>query len=346
MGAQAPLSAARPCAYLGRLVLMFSIGSAACGEKSAPAHSASVQSEGRPPAPASLPPGEAYLPVPDGRIWYKISGNGSGTPVILLHGGPGYSSFYLKPFEALGDDRPVVRYDQLGGGKSDRITDTTLFTIAHFVRELDSLRSHLGYPKVHLLGHSWGTILALEYYRVHPEHVASLTLASAALDIPTWERNARRLVGTLSDSAQRAIRTRERQGRFDAPDYQAALGEFYGRYVWRHPVQADLDSLMTTVNEAIYNYMQGPSEFTVTGTLKRYDGTPLLKDITVPTLYTVGEFDEADPPTIKRFARMTPGAQVVVFPGAAHLTPWDARDESIRAVRAFLRGADSSSGKP
>ena len=328
------------------LVLLLSIGAAGCGEKSTPAHSASVQSVGQPPAPASLPPGEAYLPVPDGRIWYKVSGAGSGTPVILLHGGPGYSSFYLKPFEALGDDRPVVRYDQLGGGKSDRITDTTLFTIAHFVRELDSLRSHLGYAKVHLLGHSWGTILALEYYRAHPEHVASLTLASAALDIPTWERNARRLVGTLSDSAQRAIRTREKQRRFDAPDYQAALGEFYGRYVWRHPVQADLDSLMSTVNEAIYNYMQGPSEFTITGTLKRYDGTSLLKDITVPTLYTVGEFDEANPPTIRRFAQMTPGARVVVLPGAAHLTPWDAREESVRTVRAFLRGADSSSGKP
>src|SRR5258705_10071606 len=328
------------------VALMLSFGSAACGEKSPPAHSASVPSANQPLAPASLPPGEAYLPVPDGRIWYKVSGAGSETPVILLHGGPGYSSFYLKPFEALSDDRPVVRYDPLGGGKSDRITDTTLFTIAHFVRELDSLRSHLGYAKVHLLGHSWGTILALEYYRVHPEHVASLTLASAALDIPTWERNARRLVGTLSDSAQRAIRTRERQGRFDAPDYQAALGEFYGKYVWRHPVQADLDSLMTTVNEAIYNYMQGPSEFTITGTLKRYDGTPLLKDITVPTLYTVGEFDEANPPTIKRFAQMTPGAQVVVFPGAAHLTPWDARDERIRTVRAFLRGGGSRSGTP
>jgi proline iminopeptidase len=342
----APLSAVRPWAWPGCLVLLFSIGSAGCGEKSTPAHSTSVQSVGQPLAPTSLPPGEANLPVPDGRIWYKVSGAGSGTPVILLHGGPGYSSFYLKPFEALGDDRPVVRYDQLGGGKSDRITDTTLFTIAHFVRELDSLRSHLGYAKVHLFGHSWGTILALEYYRVHPEHVASLTLASAALDIPTWERNARRLVGTLSDSAQRAIRTRERQGRFDAPDYQAALGEFYGKYVWRRPVQADQDSLMTTVNEAIYNYMQGPSEFTITGTLKRYDGTPLLKGITVPTLYTVGEFDEADPPTIKRFARMTPGAQVVVLPGAAHLTPWDARDESIRTERRFLRAADSSSGKP
>jgi proline iminopeptidase len=316
--------------------------SLACGEKAAPPKWAASRTETSGLAPASLPAGEAYLAVPGGRIWYKVAGAGAGTPVILLHGGPGYSSFYLKPFEDLGDDRPVVRYDQLGGGKSDRISDTTLFTINHFVGELDSLRAHLGYAKVHLLGHSWGTILAVEYYRVHPEHVASLTLASAALDIPTWERNARRLVGTLPDSSRRAIRLREAEGKFDAPDYQAALGEFYGRYVWRHPVQVDLDSLMKTVNEQIYNYMQGPSEFTITGTLKHYDGTAALRKVRVPTLFTVGQFDEADPPTIRRFTRMTPGARVVVLDGAAHLTPWDAPEESIRIERAFLRAADST----
>jgi proline iminopeptidase len=280
--------------------------------------------------------------VPGGRIWYKVSGTGLATPLILLHGGPGYSSFYLKAFEALGSDRPVVRYDQLGGGKSDRISDTTLFTIPHFVRELDALRTHLGYQKVHLLGHSWGTILAVEYYRMFPQHVASLTLGSAALDIPAWERNARRLVHTLSDSAQRAIQVREAERRFDAPDYQAALSEFYGRYVWRAPVQADLDSLLRTANEAIYHYMQGPSEFTITGTLKRYDGTTILPTIAVPTLYTVGEFDEANPATVKRFARLTPGARVVILPGAAHMTPWDAPDENLRVVREFLRSVDSA----
>jgi proline iminopeptidase len=289
---------------------------------------------------ATLTPGEAMLPVADGKIWYRIAGRGAGMPVIVLHGGPGFSSFYLKPFEDLGDDRPVVRYDQLGAGKSDRITDTTLFTIEHFVRELDSLRAHLGCQRVHLLGHSWGTILAFEYYRAHPEHVASLVLASAALDMPTWERNTRRLVATLSDSAQRAIRLREAEGRFDAPDYQAALGEFYGMYVWRHPVPADLDSTMATANEAIYGYMQGPSEFTITGTLRRYDVTAQLGTIRVPTLYTVGEFDEADPPTIRRFAELTPGATVVVLAGAAHLTPWDAPEENVRVVRDFLRQRD------
>lgn len=314
-----------------------------CGDRTSAARQHAAET---PPATASatppLPPGEALLAVPDGRIWYKLSGSGPGTPVILLHGGPGFSSFYLKPFEALGGDRPVVRYDQLGGGKSSGLSDTTLFTIDHFVRELDSLRAHLGYRTVHLVGHSWGTILAVEYYRAHPERVASLTLGSAALDIPAWERNAKALVRTLPDSEQRAIRRREAEGNFDAPDYQQALEDFYSRYVWRHPVPADLDSTMATVNEAIYRYMQGPSEFTITGTLQHYDATPELSRVRVPTLYTVGEFDEAGPAIVARFARLTPGARVEVLPGSAHLTTWDAPEANVRVVRAFLRAADSS----
>jgi proline iminopeptidase len=252
----------------------------------------------------------------------------------------------MKSQEAISADRPLVRYDQLGAGHSDRISDTAMFNIAHFVRELDSLRSHLGYDKVHLIGHSWGTILGLEYYRAHPEHVASLTLMSPALDIPAWERNAKRLVKTLSDSSQKAIATREAEGKFDAPDYQAALEEFYGKYVWRRPVQADLDSTMSHVNEGIYNYMQGPSEFTIVGTLKTYDATPFLKDVKVPVLFTVGEFDEADPPTVRKHAQMTPGAKVAVIPGAAHIVQWDAPDEANRVVRAFLKSVDSTRSKP
>ena len=318
----------------------------ACGDrsKSAARDSAAQASVSAttPTKDAALPSGESRLAVDGGRIWYKVSGSGTATPAILLHGGPGFSSFYLKSLEAIGIDRPVVRYDQLGGGKSDGLTDTTKITIAHFVKELDSLRAHLGYDRVHLVGHSWGTILGLEYYRVHPEHVASLTLASAALDIPEWERHAKRLVRTLSDSSQRAIRVREAQKQYDAPDYQAALAEFYGKYVWRHPVEADLDSLLKTVNQTIYNYMQGPSEFTIVGTLKDYNATGYLKDVKVPTLFAVGEFDEANPVTIRRFAAMTPGAKVVIIPGAAHITTWDNPEAVAKAVRDHLRAADSA----
>ena len=311
---------------------------AGCGGDKKPATDSTAKTVSQ----QASPQGEATLAVPGGSIWYKRSGQGPGTPVILLHGGPGFSSYYLKSLEELGSDRPVIRYDQLGGGKSSKITDTTMFTIPHFVAELDSLRASLGMAKVHLVGHSWGTILAFEYYRAHPDHVSSLTLASPALDIPAWEKNARKLVATLSDSAQKAIKIREAEKKFDAPDYQAALGEFYGKYVWRHPVEADLDSTLKTANEGIYGYMQGPSEFTITGTLKRYNVTTSLNTIKVPTLYTVGEYDEANPDIVRGFAAKTPGAKIAVIPGSAHITTWDNPSAMVTAVRSFLLKADSS----
>ncbi len=132
--------------------------------------------------------------------------------MILLHGGPGFTSVYMKSLEQLGADRKVIRYDQLGSGNSTKVSDTAMFNIPHFVAELEALRAHLGYDKVHLLGHSWGSILGLEYYRAHPEHVASLIEASPALDVPAWEKHARDLVKTLPDSTQRVIAKREDNG--------------------------------------------------------------------------------------------------------------------------------------
>jgi proline-specific peptidase len=296
-------------------------------------------------AAITLPPGEHTLAVETGTLWYKVSGAGTGVPVILLHGGPGMSSFYMKPLEEMGDERKVVRYDQVGAGKSDRVTDTSMFNIDRFVRELDSLRRHLGYDKVHVVGHSWGTILGVEYYRAHPANVASLTLASPALDIPTWERNAKRMLASLPDSMQRAIREAEKSGDYSSAGYKAANDEFTARYVVRRPLLADLDSLMSSMNPAIYLYMQGPSEFTVTGTLRDYDATPFLKEITVPVLFTVGEFDEADPATVRRQAKLIRGARVAVIDSAAHLTTWDNPVQMLKVVREFLREADGAAAK-
>jgi proline iminopeptidase len=306
-------------------------------EEAAPASDSTSQPAAQ---SATLGPGEAKLAVDGGELWYKTSGSGPGLPVILLHGGPGFNSYYLKPLEALGNERTVVRYDQLGSGKSGTLSDTTQMTIAHFVAELDSLRAHLGYDKFHIVGHSWGTILGLEYYRAHPEHVASLTLASAALDIPQWERHARFLLTTLPDSIQRIVRESEDAKKYDSPEYQAAIGAFYDRFVWLRPDKPNLDSLMSQANTGIYNYMQGPSEFTIVGTLRNYDATSFLKEVKVPTLFTVGDVDEADPVTIRKHAAMVPGAKVVVISNAAHITSWDNPDAMVSAIRSFLHSID------
>ena len=220
------------------------------------------------------------------------------------------------------------------------MTDTAKMNIPHFVAELEALRAHLGFDKVHIVGHSWGTMLAMEYYRAHPSHVASLSLGGSVMSVPEYAARARELVATLSDSSQRAIREGESSGAYESPAYQNAMGEFYGKYVWLRPVPADLDSTMSMVNLLIYNYMQGPSEFTINGTFKDYDVTSTLRGVKVPTLYFVGDSDEVGPEIVKRRAAMTPGSTYVLIPDAAHISTWDNPVPTLAAVREHLRKAD------
>ena len=123
------------------------------------------------------------------------------------------------------------------------------------------------------------------------------------------------------------------------------IGSFYDKYVWLRPDKPNLDSLMSQVNMNIYNYMQGPSEFTITGTLRNYNSTAFLKHVKVPTLFTVGDVDEADPVTIKKHAAMVPGAKIVVIPNAAHMTSWDNPAAMTAAIRSHLLSADSLASK-
>lgn len=308
---------------------------AACGKED-PNHGAAPFAT---PTP-TLGPGEGMLSVRGGRIWYKMSGTGGGTPMVLLHGGPGAGSYYLKPFEDIGDDRPVIRYDQLGAGKSDRLTDTTLMKIPRFVEELDSLRRALKIEKWFVNGHSWGTVLALEYYKAHPGHVAGIVFGGSVFDWPSYAREVEGWIKQLTDSSQRAIAAWKKGGSPDAPDFRAATDEFYGRFVWRRPVQPDLDSTMAGFGNEQYNYMQGAFEFVVTGTLKNYDARADLPRIKVAVLSTAGQFDEVGPKSVEAHAKLIPGARFILYQDASHVTSWDARDANVKDVREFLRAVD------
>jgi proline iminopeptidase len=286
--------------------------------------------------------GESYLEVPGGKIWYKVSGTGDGVPVILLHGGPGGSSQYLSLFEQLGNERQVIRYDQLGGGKSDRISDTTFFTVEHFVNELELLRSHLGVFEWHVFGHSWGSTLAMEYYQKFPEHVTSLTFGSPALDAVDWSKSTKKLLTTLPDSLQEAIIKAESSGNFDNSLYEEGMNLFNSKYVWgSNPPQPDFDSMMTSFNVDLYNYMWGANEFSITGTLKDYSSLAMLSKIAIPTLFTVGEFDEIIPEIVKEYAGKVKNSQYAELAGACHMSPWYAPDESVKVLREFLKTVDS-----
>jgi len=291
--------------------------------------------------PNKLKPGEGYINVTGGKVWYKIVGSGDKAPLLLLHGGPGVPSYYLNPMAALSDERPVIFIDQLGCGRSDRITDTTLMTIPAYLKELKEIHDALGLKDYYIFGHSWGTIYAVEYYFAHPEGIKGLILSGPALDIHGWSKDADTLIATLPDSIQKAIRINEKNETFDSPEYQAAVDYYYKLYLARkQPWSADIDSAFAQTGMNVYMHMDGPSEFTLSGNLKDYDATGKLVSIKVRTLFIGGEYDEARPESVRYFASLVPGAQVAILPDAGHLSMQDNPEANNKAVRDFLHSIE------
>lgn len=289
-----------------------------------------------------LEPGEGFVDVTGGRVWYRISGSGTATPLILLHGGPGFPSYYLKPLEALADERPVIIYDQLGAGRSERPTDPTLWTVSRWVAELGQLREALGLDEVHILGHSWGTMLAVEYMLGDPQGVQSLTLASPALSSSRWFEDARRLLRAMPDSIQDVIQEHEEAGTFDSPEYQKAVDAYFGRHFARRlPMTADMDSSLAERNIDIYLQAWGPSEFNPTGFLSTFERAEALSEFDLPILFTTGRYDSAVPETVEYYASLARDARVVILENSAHMTMQDEPERSVEVVRQFLRDVDS-----
>jgi proline iminopeptidase len=290
-----------------------------------------------------LQPSEGFIEAPGGRVWYRIVGGGTRTPLLLVHGGPGMPSYYLKPLAALADERPVIFYDQLGAGRSDRPEDPKLWTLERFVEELAQVREALGLGEVHILGHSWGTMLTVEYMLTkNPTGVKSLVLASPALSVKRWLRDADSLKGTLAASVRKAIDRHEATRTYDAPEYQAAVMEYYKRFLSRmDPWSPDLDSTFATLGVGPYMTMWGPSEFTATGPLRDYERAERLGELKLPVLFTVGRYDEATPATVEHYASQVPGAKLVLLARSAHMTMLDEPDRYVRVVREFLREVES-----
>ncbi|MEX1194363.1 MAG: proline iminopeptidase-family hydrolase [Dehalococcoidia bacterium] len=287
---------------------------------------------------------EGFVEAPGGRVWYRIAGDGPGVPLLILHGGPGAGHDYLEPLEALGDERPVVFYDQLGCGKSDIPDDLSLWTMERFVREVDSVRKALGLEKVHILGQSWGGWMAIEYLLGKPAGVASVVLANTSASAAGFAREAAKLVAGLPEDTQETIRRCEAEGKFDDPMYQVATFAFYQKHLCRLPMpwpDAILRTIQNTEKTPVYGYMWGPSEFTMTGTLGSWDRSGRLGEIKIPTLVLSGEYDEAQPPLQEELRDGIPGAEMVILEDASHLAHFEQTEKYLSAVRDFLKRVEA-----
>ena len=282
-----------------------------------------------------------FINVPGGPVWYEIMGAGEHAPLVILHGGPGGTSCSLQVLAPLGVERAVIRYDQLGSGRSGRPAESSLWNRDRFVAELDALRAELGLTQIHLLGHSWGGALAAYYVlETGGEGVLSLTLSSPLISTPRWIEDANILRAELPDDVQAVLTAEEQASSTNSEAYQQATNEFYKRYFTRGEPTEDYSCPDAPRNPVIYEQMWGPTEFYATGSLKDFDLTPRLKNITVPTLFVTGEFDEARPETIREFAAEIPRAHMIVIPGVGHASYSREPDLYREMVKDFINSME------
>jgi pimeloyl-ACP methyl ester carboxylesterase len=193
-----------------------------------------------------LQPREGHVAVPGGQVWFKIVGSGPGTPLLPLHGGPGAPSHCLDRLGQLGDERPVIFYDQLGCGRSDRPSDTNLWRVERFVEELAAVRRSLGLKRVHLFGHSWGTMLATDYLLTRPRAVRSMTLASPCLSAPRFVGDASELRAQLPGPVPTYY---DHEAKTRAERLQADLREMNGFYQEKLGVQVAVHLAVLNSNQ-------------------------------------------------------------------------------------------------
>lgn len=282
-----------------------------------------------------------FVDVPGGPVWYEIMGDGDGAPLITLHGGPGGTSCSLQVLRPLGSDRAVVRYDQLGTGRSGRPDDPALWNRDRFVDELDALRRQLQIEEFHLLGHSWGGALAAYYaLETDGDHVLSLTLSSPLISTDAWIEDTNKLRQELPMNVQSVLDEHEAAGTTDSDAYKAATEVFYSLFFTRGEAVEDYDCAGAPGNGAIYLQMWGPTEFHATGSLQDFDLTARLGEIGVPTLFVTGEYDEARPESLAEFSALMPDSDLVVIPDVAHASFTRAPDRYRQIVSEFLQSVE------
>jgi len=321
--------------------LLLAGGLAACVPLPAPARGLASY-----PAPTR----EVMAPVEGGRVYARVNGDltGARPPLLLIHGGPGGTHDGLLEALALADERAVILYDQLDSGRSDQPNDPANWRVARFVDEVEAVRRALGVKCWHVLGHSWGGTVALEYGAQRPAALAGLVLASPLIATKSWIDDANLLVDALPAAIRDEIHRCDALAAPQPPGCETAKRAFYAAYNRREPASPIKSTYSAAIgghgfNAKLYETMWGSSEFVSTGTLSNYDGEPLLARLDGKrTLFICGQYDEARPTTIGGYAARVPGAEFAVIPGAAHGILSDRPEETVATLRNWLARQDAA----
>lgn len=291
---------------------------------------------------------EGFVSILGYQQYYRIAGPSEArATVVTLHGGPGSSHHYLLSMRDLARwGYRVIFFDQVGCGSSEVPPGTDRFSLEHNVEETEAIRQQLGHGKVHLIGSSYGGLLALAYAIKYQQNLRSLITVGGLADVPFATAEMARLIDEMPPEDAQAIRVHGGRGEFQHPDYVRATQRFYHTYLCRLPTWPPelTKSLQLGDERPVYRYMNGPNEFTITGTIRDIDLRAQLPSIHVPTLVLGGKYDEVTPAVAEQIHSGIPGSRRVTFPASSHTPFWEEREAFMSTVAAFLADVDGRAG--
>ena len=278
------------------------------------------------------------------KVWTKKVGAGK-IKMLTLHGGPGVTHEYFECFEDFLPQAGVefYYYDQLGSAYSDQPDDTSLWTVDRFREEVEQVRSALGLENFYLYGSSWGGMLGIEYALKYQKHLKGLVISDMTASIASYMEYANELRKQLPPETLAILEKYESKGEYSAPEYeQTMIEKVYSKHLcrldpWPDPVMRTFKHLAAPV----YNTMQGPNEFVITGNFKNWDRWKDLPKIQVPTLLVVGRYDTMKVDDIQKMGRAIPHSRVRVCENGSHLCMWDDQEAYFKYLLGFLRDVEN-----
>ena len=267
-------------------------------------------------------------------LWYEVRGAGSGTPLVVVNGGPGFDHAYLHCgdcWDRLARKRKVVFYDQRGNGRSSELKPGQACGLAEQIADLEALRAHLGLETMDLLGHSWGGYLVMAYAARHPERIAHLLIVDSAA--PKIQDTAFLFKYVYPETQAREDGLAFAVELADPDAIAADLREYMSMLFY---TQQAREAMLARAPSLVYRQAVNKA---VWGDLQRFDLNPELPKFRFPTLVVTGRYDFNVAPSVAwSIHKAIPGSELAVFEKSGHLPFCEEGEAFVARVEAFLSG--------
>jgi proline iminopeptidase len=287
-----------------------------------------------------------YLAVNGAMLWVETSGKGE--PLFLIAGGPGESHVYMHAFDTLKDSFLLVFVDYFGRGKSDTSKDVSEYSIARDVEDVEGIRRALGFEKINVLGHSYGSMVAQSYAIKYGGNVSHLIVADGFFSGKMWQENddnSNRILAENDPELWDSLMIVRKKGFISSDvEHYSLYFRFHNALLYyycpdngsRVPRDAGYPNNFNL--KVYYELVGADGDFSVGGDIFKYDVTKQLKDLKMPVLVIAGRYDRVSVPSFAvLYKKYCPQARFVMFEHSGHEVQWEEPEKEFALLREFLR---------